>query len=178
MAQMILGSPQLLRNFKISTLQKMETLLENVLKWDPSDIGKLECEQGVEWGSFAPLMYLYEPDITFNKSREVDKHLESLYHYSIDIILSSLESTVWRKEHVQVLVQEELLDFVIMAPWFMPSCSQERACHMVHLLTQVQNLQPPSLGTICKANIAKLKVGLIGKMDTIKSLPQIYSDLL
>ena len=60
MAQMILGSPQLLRNFKISTLQKMktlkypptlqkmETLLENVLKWDPSDIGKLECEQGVE----------------------------------------------------------------------------------------------------------------------------------
>ena len=178
MAQLILGSPQLLHGFQESTLHKLETILEKVLKLDPSEIGKLECDENVTWGSFAPLMYLYEPYISFNSLGKADnKRLLSLSHLSIDILLNSLESAVWRKEDVQVLNQEELLDFVVMARWFVPFCSQERARQVVHQLTRVQSLQPPSLSTICKANIAKMKVGLISKTDTIKSVSQMYSEI-
>ena len=169
---MILGSQHFLHVFQKSTLQKIETLLANVLKWDPLDIRLQEHEKSISWGSFEPLMYLYEPYINFG-----DKNLESLYHLSIDILLNFAEVTVWEKEQVQVLMEQELLDFVVMAPWFVPSCSQERACRVVHQLTKLQSLQPPSLGSICKAKIARLKVGLISKTDTIKSFSQIYSEL-
>ena len=177
MAQMILGSPQVVHNFQKSILQKLETLLVEVQQLDPLEIGKLECDEGITWGSFVPLMYLYEPYLGIKNSTKMDNHLESLYHLSINILLNCLESTMWRKEHVQVLIKEELLDFVVMAPWFVPSCSQERAHRMVHELTKVQSLQPPSLTTICKAKVAKLKVGLISKTDAIKSVSQMCSEL-
>jgi len=177
-AQMILGSPQLLLKFQNSILLKLEALLRDILKWNPSEIGQLECEENVTWGSFAPLMYLYEPCIHFNETEDLNKPMEELYHFSIDTLLHSLQSTVWRKEHVEVLIEEELLDFVVMAPWFMPSNSQERASRVVHQLTKVQSLQPPSLSIICKAKVAKMKLGLIGVTDKVKSLSQIYSELL
>ena len=176
-AQMILGSPQLLHVFQTSTLHKIETLLAEVLKWDPSDIRKLEHKKGVSWNSFEPLMYLYEPCIRFCMLGEVGKQLESICHLSFDILLNFAEVTVWEKEQVQVLIEQELLDFVVMAPWFVPSCSQERARRVVHQLSKLQSLQPPSLGSICKTKVAKLKLGLISKTDTVKSISQIYSKL-
>ena len=81
---------------------------------------------------------------------------------SIKTLLNFLESRIWRKEHLYFSIEEELLDFVVMAPWFVPSCSEER--------------EPPSLTNICKAKVAKLKVGLISDTDEVKSLSQISSD--
>ena len=108
MAQLILGSPQLLHGFNESTLHKLETILEEVLKLDPSEIGKLECDKNITWRSFAPFMYLYEPYKRFNSPGKADnKCLLSLFHLSIDILLNSLDSAVWRNEHVQVLNEEE-----------------------------------------------------------------------
>ena len=174
---MILGSPQLLNKFQMSNLQKLEELLIETLKWDPSDIGRVEFKQGLLWRSFV-LVYLYEPYLSFNNSTKMDKYLESLYHLSINTLLNSLESTMWQKGHVQFLIEEELLDFVVMAPWFVPSGSQERAHRVVHQLTKVQSLQPPSLTNICKAKVAKLRVGLISNTDKVKSLFQISSELI
>ena len=174
---MILGSPQLLNKFQMSNLQKLEELLIETLKWDPSDIGRVEFKQGLLWRSFV-LVYLYEPYLSFNNSTKMDKYLESLYHLSINTLLNSLESTMWQKGHVQFLIEEELLDFVVMAPWFVPSGSQEIAHRVVHQLTKVQSLQPPSLTNICKAKVAKLRVGLISNTDKVKSLFQISSELI
>ena len=149
-------------------------------QFDPLKIGKLDYYNGITLGSFEPLMYLYEPYmyLGFKKSSKVDNHLESLYHHSIHILLNSLECAMWRKEHVQVLIEQELLDFVVMATWFVPSCTQERAHRVVHQLTNMQSVQPPPLTTICKAKVAKLKVGLISKTDAIKSVSQMCSELL
>ena len=173
---MILGSPQLLHKFQKSTFQMLQELLIETLKCDPSDIGWIEFEQGILRRSFVFLMYLYEPYINFHNSTKMDKYLESLYHMSIKILLSFLKSRIWRKEHLYFSIEEELLDFVVMAPWFVPSCSEERAHRVVHQLAKVQSLQPPSLTNICKANVAKLKVGLISDTDKVKSLSQISSE--
>ena len=173
---MILGSPQLLYKFQMSTIQKLEGFLIETLKWDPSDINRVEFEQGVLWRSFV-LVYLYEPYLSFNNPTRMDNYLESLYHLSINTLLNYLESTMWRKGHVQFLIKDELLDFIVMAPWFVPSCSQERANRVVHQLTKVQSLQPPSLTNICKAKAAKLRVGLISNTDKVKSFFQMSSEL-
>ena len=173
---MTLGSPQLLPIFQMSTIQKLKGFLIEILKWDPSDIDRVEFEQGLLWRSFV-LVYLYEPYLSFNNSIKMDSYLESLYHLSINTLLNYLESTMWRKGHVQFLIEEELLDFVVMAPWFVPSCSQERAFRVVHQLTKVQSLQPPSLTNICKAKLAKSRVGLISNTDNVKSFFQISSEL-
>ena len=146
------------------------------LKCDPSDIGRVEFKQVVLWRSFV-LEYLYEPYLSFNNPTKFDKYLESLYHLSINTLLNSLESMMWRKGHVQFLIEEELLDFVVMAPWFVPFCSQERAHRVVHQLTKFQSLQPPSLINICKAKVAKLRVGLISNTDKVKSFFQMSSEL-
>ena len=174
---MILGSPQLLHKFQMSTIQKLEGFLIETLKWDPSDIGRVEFEQGVLWRSFV-LVYLYEPYLSFNNPTRMDNYLESLYHLSINTLLNSLERTMRQKGHVQFLIDEELLDFVVMAPWFVPSCSQEIAHRVVHQLTKVQSLLPPSLTNICKAKLAKLRVGLISNTDKVKSLFLISSELI
>ena len=161
----------------MSNLQKLEELLIETLKWDPSDIGRVEFKQVILWRSFV-LVYLYEPYLSFNNSTKMDKYLESLYHLSINTLLNSLESTMWQKGHVQFLIEEELLDFVVMAPWFVPSGSQERAHRVVYQLTKVQSLQPPSLTNICKAKVAKLRVGSISNTGKVKSLFQISSELI
>ena len=173
---MILGSPQLLHKFQKSTIQKLQELLIETLKWDPSDIGCVEFEQGILLRSFVFLVYLYEPYISFHNSMKMDNYLESLYHLSIKTLLNFLESRISQKEHLYFLIEEELLDFVVMTPWFVPSCSEERAHRVVHQLTKVQSLQPPSLTNICKAKVAKLKVGLISDTDKVKSLSQISSE--
>ena len=173
---MILGSPQLLYKFQMSTIQKLEGFLIETLKWDPSDINRVEFEQGVLWRSFV-LVYLYEPYLSFNNPTRMDNYLESLYHMSINTLLNYLESTMRRKGHVQFLIKDELLDFIVMAPWFVPSCSQERANRVVHQLTKVQSLQPPSLTNICKAKAAKLRFGLISNTDKVKSFFQMSSEL-
>ena len=90
---MILGSPQLLNKFQMSTLQKLEGLLIETLKWNPSDIGRVEFKQGLLWRSFV-LVYLYEPYLSFNNPTKRDKYLESLNHLSINTLLNSLESDV------------------------------------------------------------------------------------
>ena len=173
---MILGSPQLLYKFQMSTIQKLEGFLIETLKWDPSDINRVEFEQGVLWRSFV-LVYLYEPYLSFNNPTTMDNYLESLYHLSINTLLNYLESTMWQKGYVQFLIKEELLDFVVMAPWIVPSCSQKRAYRVVHQLTKVQSLLPPSLTNICKAKLAKLRVGLISNTDKVKSFFQMSSEL-
>ena len=63
-----------------------------------SKVGLLELEQGISWESFVPLICLYEPYLDFS---EVDKCLNSLYHPLIDIMLNSLENTVWQMVHMQ-----------------------------------------------------------------------------
>ena len=173
---MILGSPQLLHKFQMSTIQKLERFLIETLKWDPSDIGRVEFKQGVLWRSFV-LVYLYEPYLSFNNPTKMDNYWKSLYFLSINTLLNYLESTMWQKGHVQFLIDEELLDFVVMAPWFVPSCSQERAHRVVHQLTKVQSLQPPALTNICKAKVAKFRFGLINNTDKVKSSLQISSEL-
>ena len=136
----------------------------------------IEFKQLVLWRSFVPVN-LYEPYLSFNNPTKMDKYLESLYHLLFNTLLNSLESTMWRKGHVQFLTEEELLDFVVMAPWFVPSCSQERAHCVVHQFTKLQRLQPPSLINICKAKVAKLRVGLISNTDKVKSFFKMSSEL-
>ena len=174
---MILGSPQLLHHFQKSTLQKLEELLIETSLWDPFDIGRVELKQGIIRTSYVFLMYLYEPYLSFNNSTKMDKYLGSLYHLSINTLLNYIESSMWQKELMQLLIEEDLVDFVVMVPWFVPSCSQERAHEVVHQLTKVQSLQPPSLINICKAKVAKLKIGLISDTDKVKSFFQISSEL-
>ena len=71
---MILGSPQLLHKFQKSTIQKLQELIIETLKCDPSDIGWIEFEQGILRRSFVFLMYLYEPYINFHNSTKMDKY--------------------------------------------------------------------------------------------------------
>ncbi len=169
LSQLVLGSPFGLQSFCHSTILKMITLLVDILKVDSNRIGRFEKRAGITWGSFLPLVYMYEPKPNFSEFSENSKDISQLHHLSLDFILYTLESTLWRKDHVDVLIKEQLLDYVIMLPWFVPPQSKHRSIAVVHEVTKFCQIQPPSLLTICKGKLSKETLGL-QKILHIKSV--------
>ena len=177
LAQMTLGSTYLLHDFPVSTLQVMETVMEDVLKYDPLEVGRFEHQIGISWGSFLPLLFLYEPPHNPSTSKSDNHDLSKLSRLATDVLLHSFQSTVWREEHIEVLIDEGLLDYVIMLPWFVPPCSKDRAIIMVREITEIHQIQPPSLCTLCKGSVAKMRLGLNIFMD-MSSISDVLSQIL
>jgi len=74
----------------------------------------------------------------------------------------SLQNMLSGTQVREILIQEELVDYVVCMPWYVPpgSHAQNRARELVSYLGQTMQLQPPRLVTMVRAKLAALHFGL------------------
>ena len=122
------------------------------------------------WGTFLPyLRYLYKPSLRsavaeYSESDEGD--IRTKLHVSCcNVLLHGLESTLGKDIHLEVLLNEGLLDYTMCLLAVLPGECQPRARSLVNELGKHRQLQPPSLCTLAKAHIAKTFCGLQPVME-------------
>ena len=172
-AQMVAGTEVLIDTFPQDTLQELRSMMNEVSTCNSEDIRIYERQNGFEWDSFLSLQYLYEPKHQ-PTSKSTSSVILQLSKLATDILLLSFETTIWKVEHVEVLVEQDLLEYLIMLPWSVPLCSRERARTVVTNVAKIRQIQPPSLSSISKAKLAKMKWGL-KKLRDIKSISYLMS---
>ena len=164
-AQIVCGSSHLLQSLPQSTLERMKALICEVCAVDPSVIRKYETEQEFYWETFVDcIQYLYVPtqsagDLTPSSL------IKELRHHSFDMLLHYLQNTLGRSIHVEIIIKENLLDYITALPWIVPVCFKERANCVLKEILNFQPIQPPSLSSIAKASLAKSKFGLRNLME-------------
>ena len=107
-----------------SIFKIFQKVMEDGLKCSPYDVGICESKTGITWGSILPSLFLYKPAYNPSTSKSDNHDLSKLTQLATDMPLHCLQSTVWREEHIKVLIYEGLLDYLIMLPWFVPPCSK------------------------------------------------------
>ena len=177
LAQMICGSSSLLQNFPLLLLEKMAMIMQQAREGDACKIRQYEESCAFYWGTFLPcLEYLYEPYIQLSKYSDSCKSslllIESLRIFSVDVLLQYLLNSLGRSIHVEIIIQENLVDFVTCLLWIVPAGSKGRARRILSELAKFQQIQPPSLVSITKAYLAKAKWGLKRLMD-INSISEL-----
>ena len=172
---MISGSAHLLQIFPLSTLKEMRMLMYQACSLDPMEIRKYEeLRHDFCWQSFLDCVhYLYVPlTPQMAKLRAHSMEIEELCLLSTDALLHYLESALGRSEYAEIIVSENLLDFIIALPWIVPRCYEERATHVVKELAKFRAIQPLPLLSIAKAKLAKSIWGL-KKLMEVSSLCEL-----
>ena len=118
--------------------------------------------------TFRPVVsVLYRP--TYNIQPELQTICQEL------IVVSLLTG----KNNHDVLIKEDLLDYVTCLPWHTSGSVQERAKElvtMIPLTTNVRSIQPPSLLNMTKATVAKYYCELDKVLEL--SVPELVWELL
>lgn len=102
------------------------------------------------------------PVVSGETSMTYKIHLSKLYLQCIEVGVISLQNMMLGEETRQVLLTEELVDFVVCMPWYLPSGSppQIRAWELIRSLSTYMKLEPPSLANIARAKLATDTFGL------------------
>ena len=182
LSQMICGSTSLLQTFPFKTLKIMVSLMDIVCSYDPEEIRTYEINQGFVWGTFLPyLTFLYTPDpdvyITSCGAESSPSLIVKLRHQACNVLLLCLQNTLGRQNHVDTLVEEDLLDFLVAMIWNISPESQEIAKKVYKEVAKFQQIQPPSLCSLAKAKLAKTKWGL-KKMRDMKSVSHLLNAMI
>ena len=168
-AQLICGSASLLQTFPQQSLKNMFSLMNKVLTYDPDTIRDYEISQGLVWGTFLPyITFLYTPrpeGISTSGTLEIT----NLHHCACNVLVHCLENALGRESHVDTLIEEGLLDYLVALTWIVPG---ERIKNVVREVAKFRQLQPPLLTSLAKAKLAKSQWGLtkLIKMQTISQL--------
>ena len=171
LAQLICGSASLLQTFPQESLEKMLSLMNKVLIYDPDTIREYEISEGAVWGTFLPFItFLYAPrpkSISISTSGTFE--ISNLHHCACNVLLHCLENALGRERHIATLVEEGLLDYLVALTWIVPG---ERIKNVVREVAKFRQLQPPSLTSLTKAKLAKSQWGLkkLIEMQTISEL--------
>ena len=181
LAQMVCGSTSLLQTFPLKTLEIMVSFMDMVCSYDPEVIRTYEIEQDFIWGTFLPYVsFLYAPDpdihCTLCGVGSAPSLIVKLHHQACDILLQYLQNTLSRQIHVDTLVEEDLLDFLVAMIWNISPKSQEKAKKVYKEVAKFQQIQPPSLSSLAKAKLAKTKWGL-KKMRDVEYVSHLLNSM-
>ena len=101
----------------------------------------------------------------------------ALQERSLEMAILTLENTMGREFHRQVLAKEGLVDFVTCLPWHTTGPAQQRAFQLARIFQRAPevHLQPPSLLNITRAIVAKEFCGLRKVLSL--SLSDLISEL-
>ena len=178
LAQVGLGSPHLLfDSISPHLLHQILNLMSDTLEAaSPAEIRQYEEKEEVIWGTLLPyLRYLYKPSTENSLTDEGDQSIKAqLYINCCNVLLHGLENTLGREVHLEVLLEEGLLDYTMCLPAVLPGECQPRARSLVNELGKHRQLQPPSLCTLAKAHIAKIFCGLQPVMEMTSIAEFIY----
>ena len=175
LAQMILGSSMCLVNFSEPLLANVGVLMKEVSHHDPIEVRAYEIKEGLVWGTFLPYMeYLYHPTVAdfTGHAAHLALMVDELQLLSVKVLLYALYNALGRENHVKILVNEGLLDFVVILPWYLPSCS-EVARSMIKDIGKWTRIEPPSLSSLAKARLARDTTGL-KKVMTMRSMSDLF----
>lgn len=139
---------------------------------DADQIRATELSYDFLWMLFRPFvcqLYVAEPN-----RPSVCKELRDK---SLEMAILTLENTMGREHHRQVLMKEGLVDFVTCLPWHTTGPAHQRAFRLARMIHQAPevNLQPPSLLNITRATVAKEFCGLRKVLNL--SLSDLISEL-
>jgi len=155
-AQLICGSASLLQTFPQESLEKILSLMNKVLTYNPEIIREYEISQGLVWGTFLPyITFLYAPGP--DQSTSGCSEISDLHRCACDVLVHCLENALGRESHVSTLIHEELLDYLVALTWIIPG---ERIRNVIREVAKFRQLQPPSLTSLAKAKLAKSQWGL------------------
>jgi hypothetical protein len=162
-------------------LDLMSSLLETV---PPADLRRYEEKVRVVWGTFLPfIQFLYQP--VTKKGLELSDRVSNEMRHNVhihccNVLLHGLENALGRQLHLEILVKEGLLAYILCLPAVLPGECQPRARSLVNELGKHRQLQPPSLCTLAKAHIAKTFCGLqpVMEMNSIREFLHNFHNFL
>ena len=137
-----------------------------------------EIKHWYVWQTFVPyvkLAYFANP-----AHHQLSTDIRTMQTLSLRLIIFGLQNMLGREKHREVLVQENLLDYVVCMPWFVPEPLKQQARDLVAMLASSPdiNMQPPRLLSVTKALLAKSCPGL-GLEKVVKlSAGEIATQLL
>lgn len=150
----------------------MVELLKEVSTYSPDFIRSYEVKNGTYWDSFLFLFYFYEQTPCFIPGSFATIVTE-LSLVAVEVLLLMLQSSIWNKDHIAVLVEQNILEYIIMLPWYVPTQLEENAITVVRNVAKLHKyIQPPLLSSLCKAKLGKLKWGL-RKLTEMRSYAQL-----
>lgn len=159
-AQIILASPSVISKvYHAQIFALMGKVLQDVKAWE---VRQYEEKEGLVWGAFMPYMkFLYLPikPTAGNVAPE-------LQLFCLNIILHALENALGRTIHIDILVKEGLLDYIICIPWHLPVMIRDSARAVIAELSKHLQIQPPKLSILAKAMLAKNFFGLGAVMSS------------
>ena len=108
------------------------------------------------WSTILPhvrLLYTQDEEI---------KLASALKLCSLEIILLGLHSMLRRENHCRVILNEELVDYIMCLPSHVPETLRSKAQALIQLLSSEGNIavHPPRLINLAKAKLAKMYFGL------------------
>ena len=174
MAQLALASPHCIPT---SLCKLVNNFLEGFLDAATfEEIREAEIKHWYVWQTFMPYVKLaYVPHPT-----KLSPDLRKMHTLSLKLMIFSLQNMLGRTKHCEVLIQENLLDYVTCMPWFVPQPLKQQAKELVRMLANFPNvnMQPPQLLSVAKASLAKNCPGLGLEKVTRLSAGEIATELL
>lgn len=155
-AQIALVSPQCIpKTLCKSVNHLMSQFLESTTY---EQIRDCEIKHWYVWQTFMPYVKLAFIPNTI----ELTKDQRTMQILSLRLIIFGLQNMLGRSKHREVLLQENLLDYIVSMPWFVPDPLKQQAKELVLMLAGYPDvmMQPPRLLSITKASIAKTHLGL------------------
>jgi len=147
---------------------------------DPVKVQRIEERRGIVWGTFIHSIHcLYEPTSTLQCGADPlrSSMTESLRSKSLSVMLVYLQSCLGRSDHVEILANEQMFDYVILLPWILPLHLQEKAHHIIQGLSKFQPIKPTSLVILSKSVLAINTCGL-HKISQVNSVSELLSSSL
>ena len=131
-------------------------------------IRQQEAKYEYIWSTIVPFVnlayfpYLNPKYIPSCSSSDETQTVRQLQLLCIEAGVFSLQNMLSGNQTREILIQEELVDYVVCMPWYIPpgSRAQTRAHELVSCLHQTMQLQPPRLVTMVRAKLAALHFGL------------------
>ncbi len=146
----------------------------------PHEVAQEESETGYLWAVLLPcvqLLYVPTPSLLLVDGLPEPGTLASLQLLATEFALFFLQCLLSNTTicYADGLLKEKLLDFVVCLPAHLPTQQlQHQAQELVQKLGSSVQLCTPSLASLAKAKLAKMKFGL-EKVRQIRSVPQLFS---
>lgn len=143
------------------------------------EVMKEEVKLWYVWSTFVPyikLIYLKSPPLT-NGTASQSSIMDQLHMLSLRIILLALQNMLSRPNHRDVLFREQLEDYVVCMPSYVPESLKPQAKELVKIVALGScHSQPPKLVNLVKAKLAKVHFGLASVLN--RTVGEIINEVL
>ena len=144
------------------------------------EVMKGEVEYWYVWSTFVPyvkLIYLKPPLLTSCGTASRSLIMDQLYMLSLRTILLALQNMLSRPNHREVLFQEQLEDYVVCMPSYVPVSLRPQAMELVKIVRLGScRSQPPKLVNLVKCKLATVHFGLVSLLN--RTVGEIINEVL